>query len=380
LNGMRTLLPLLLATLLLGCDSAPSPESSAPGGTVRVAERMSAQPQPGFKRADRPHEFDFPADHGAHPDYATEWWYFTGNLATDTGRPFGYQLTLFRVGLVAGEPADDSPLRSNQLYMGHLAITDVEAQRHHHAERFSRAAAGLAGAQTRPLKIWLGSWTIAGAGMNDTFPVSLRAETNDLEIALTLEQSSKPRVLQGDAGLSRKSAEPGNASYYYSYTRLPTRGRLRIGDAWYEARGNSWFDREWSSSALGPDQAGWDWFSLQLQDGRDLMFYRMRDKQGEAQRFSQGVLVSSDGQVTPLDLENTRLQALRHWRSEISGIRYPIGWRLQIPHHQIDLRIDAALPDQEMNLSVRYWEGVVNVSGSHSGIGYLEMSGYSASP
>jgi len=379
-NHARIILLLLPALLLAACDSAPPPQASAPGGTVSVADRMSAQPLPGFKRAYRPREFKFPADHAAHPDYATEWWYFTGNLATDEGRRFGYQLTLFRVGLVAGEPAQDSSLRSNQLYMGHLAITDIEAQRHYHAERFSRAAAGLAGAQAVPLKVWLGSWTIEQAGKVDTFPIKLRADAAGIEIQLTLGPGNRPRVLQGDAGLSQKSAEPGNASYYYSYTRLPTRGRLRIDNAWYEASGNSWFDREWSSSALGPDQAGWDWFSLQLQDGRDLMFYSMRDKQGKAQRFSKGVLVSKEGKVTSLNLENTRLEALRHWRSKVSGIRYPVSWHLQIPSQQIDLRIDAALPDQEMNLSVRYWEGAVNVSGSHHGVGYLEMSGYTASP
>ena len=144
--------------------------------------------------------------------------------------------------------------------------------------------------------------------------------------------------------------------------------------------GNSWFDREWSSSALGPDQEGWDWFSLQLEDGRDLMFYRMRDKQGMAQVFSKGVLVDTQGNITRLGLENTRLQSSRYWESTVSGVRYPIGWRLQVPSERIDLQIEALVPGQEMNYSVRYWEGAVKVAGSHSGIGYLEMSGYSPRP
>jgi predicted secreted hydrolase len=336
---------------------------------------MAAQPDPGFKRADRPREFDFPADHGAHPEYATEWWYFTGNLATQDGRPFGYQLTLFRVGLAAGMPAGDAPLRSTQMYMGHLAITDIREQRHHSQERFSRAAAGLAGARTVPLRVWLGSWAISGQATGP-FPLRLRADAEDIEIDLTLQPGDKPRVLQGDAGWSQKSAAPGNASYYYSHTRLPTSGRLRVGDAWYQVSGNSWLDREWSSSALGPDQAGWDWFALHLQDGRDLMFYRMRGKQGEAQSFSQGVLVDQHGETLKLDLDNTRLSPNQHWQSDASGVRYPVGWRLQVPGKGIDLQIDARVADQEMNHSVRYWEGAVAVSGSHRGVGYLEMSGY----
>ena len=366
----------LLGLLLTGCGMDPPPTATGGNGQVSVSERMAAQPAPGFKRADRPREIDFPADHGAHPQYATEWWYFTGTLATPDGWPFGYQLTHFRVGLAAGMPAGDSPLRSNQMYMGHLAVTDIRGRRHHSQERFSRAAAGLAGAETGPLRVWLGSWLISGQGHNGPFPLGLGADADDIEIDFTLQAGDKPRVLQGDAGWSQKSGAPGNASYYYSYTRLPTSGRLRVGDAWYQVSGNSWFDREWSSSALGADQAGWDWFALHLQDGRDLMFYRMRDKQGQAQPFSQGVLVGKRGQTLKLDLGNTRLSPSKHWRSEVSGVRYPIAWQLQVPGEGIDLQLDARVVDQEMNHSVRDWEGAVAVSGSHRGVGYLEMSGY----
>jgi len=367
---------LIAGLLMLGCEQTDLAGTPDTDGTIPVSERMAAPPQPGFRRAEGPREFDFPTDHGAHPEYATEWWYFTGNLATRGGRPFGYQLTLFRVGLAAGPPADDSPLRSTQMYMGHLAITDIQSQQHYSAERFSRAAYGLAGAQATPLKVWLGSWEISSDSRNEPFPLSLRAENEDFEIDLTLQAGNKPRVLQGEDGWSRKSAEPGNASYYYSYTRLPSEGRLRIDNQWYEVDGSSWFDREWSSSALGSDQAGWDWLSLQLQDGRDLMFYRMRDQQGRAQVFSQGVLVDTDGRTFRLNLENTRLEPTDHWTSETSGVRYPVAWRLKVADQKIDLQIDAALRDQEMNHSVRYWEGAVIVSGSHAGVGYLEMSGY----
>ena len=183
-------------------------------------------------------------------------------------------------------------------------------------------------------------------------------------------------VLQGDRGLSQKSAAAGNASYYYSYTRLPTRGQIRLQDRVVEVEGNSWFDREWSSSALASDQAGWDWFSLQLENGQDLMFYQMRGKDGQAQAFSQGVLVDRQGAVQKLSLNDTRLTAVEFWTSP-QGSRYPIGWQMQIPQHAIDIRIEAAIADQEMAHTVRYWEGAVTVSGSHDGVGYLELSGYS---
>jgi predicted secreted hydrolase len=258
--------------------------------------------------------------------------------------------------------------------MGHLAISDVSAGRHHSAERFSRAAAGLAGAQTQPLRIWLGSWSIEGAA-GQLFPLQLRAGTPDLGVALTLGAGTRPVVLQGDRGLSQKSAAPGNASYYYSLTRLPTQGEIRIGDRRWQVEGNSWFDREWSSSALAADQAGWDWFALQLEDGRDLMFYQMRDKQGRAQTFSHGVLVDADGSTRPLPLDAVQLTRTASWRSP-DGTRYPVAWRLQVPEQDLDLAIEAAFEDQVMQHTVEYWEGAVNVSGSHRGVGYLELSGY----
>ncbi|MGB5776947.1 MAG: lipocalin family protein, partial [Sedimenticolaceae bacterium] len=216
--------------------------------------------------------------------------------------------------------------------------------------------------------------SIEGSG-TPLFPLRLRAETPEMAIDLQLQAGDRPMVLQGDRGLSQKGAAPGNASYYYSYTRLPTRGEIRLDDRRLAVVGNSWFDREWSSSALAEDQAGWDWFALQLDDDRDLMFYRMRDKQGQAQRFSKGVLVQADGTVVPLSLDDVALTTLGEWRSD-DGVAYPTRWRLQIPGQDMDLRVEAAFDDQEMRHTVRYWEGAVVVSGSHSGVGYLELSGY----
>ena len=366
---------LILALLLGACE--PTPSSRDASGTVSVSERMGATPDPGFRRAEQPRAFDFPADHGAHPEYATEWWYLTGNLESTEGARFGYQFTLFRVGLAPGQPAQDSPWRAKQLYMGHFAISDIEGRMHHSSERFSRAALGLAGAATGPLRVWLGSWSLQGDPASGVFPLQLQADTEEFALQLSLQSGSKPRVLQGEQGWSRKSAAPGNASYYYSYTRLPSAGRIRLGGQWHEVSGNSWFDREWSSSALADDQAGWDWFALQLVDGRDLMFYRMRGKDGQAQRFSQGVLVDENGAITRLDPDNTRVEPTGFWTSP-DGISYPVEWQLAVPEKLIDLQVRAAVQDQEMRHSVRYWEGAVEVSGSHSGVGYLELSGYAS--
>lgn len=364
---------LLVCLLPAACDQSNS-VSSDQTNNISVAQSMGATPDPGFARALELRDFNFPADHAAHPEYTTEWWYFTGNLQDAKGAAYGYQLTLFRVGLKPGEPATDSDWRSHQLYMGHLALSEIDKARHQSAERFARAAAGLAGARTQPLKIWLGPWSIESTGA-DLFPLQLTASTPQLGVNLQLQAGNKALVLQGDSGLSRKGSGAGNASYYYSYTRLPTRGKIRLGDQTLAVSGNSWFDREWSSSALAADQAGWDWFSLQLDDGRDLMFYRMRDKQGQAQAFSNGVLVGVDGSVIRLGLDSVQLDVLRQWQSP-EQTTYPLSWRLQIPGQQIDLRIEAAFDDQEMRHTVRYWEGAVRVTGSHKGVGYMELSGY----
>ena len=367
------LLLLLFSTLLLtACDVEPPP----PAATIRVDEAMGGTPDPGFARAFEPRAFSFPWDHGPHPEFATEWWYLTGNLESDEGDRFGYQLTLFRVGLHPGEAGQDSDWRSNQVYMGHLAISDVSGGKHYSAERFARAAAGLAGATARPFEVWLGSWRLHSD--DAFFPLVVEAHDDDFGVSLQLQEGEKPMVLQGERGLSRKSATPGNASYYYSFTRLPTTGEVRIVDTRYRVQGNSWMDREWSSSALDKDQAGWDWFALQLDDGRELMFYQLRTREGEMHAFSRGVLVDKDGAVHGLSPDQVTLKPLRDWQAD-DGTVYPVEWRLQVPGLELDLEVQAALDDQLMDHTVQYWEGAVDVSGSHMGRGYLELSGYAAS-
>lgn len=374
---MRLLIALLLLLSASACDHPTETAPRSAGVSISVSEGLGRTPDPGFERAIEVRELMFPRDHGPHPSFATEWWYFTGNLFDDQGQRFGYQLTLFRIGLTPGIPIDDSAWRSNQIYMGHLAVSDIAQQQHYSEERFSRAAAGLAGAQGGPVAVWLGPWSIRGADVGELFPLHLKADGGNFEIDLKLNPGDRPLILQGDRGLSRKSAEPGNASYYYSYTRLPTHGVIRVDDTAHRVKGNSWFDREWSSSALASDQVGWDWFSLQLDDGRDLMFYRLRDRAGRQHPFSQGVLVDSRGIIASLDTKSVTVTPTRFWTSE-DGARYPLAWRLESELYKLDLRIEASLDRQEMQMAVSYWEGAVDVSGSHSGMGYLELSGYAS--
>jgi predicted secreted hydrolase len=366
-------LMILLALLLSACN-AESPTVVPP---LRVDQAMGVPPDPGFARAFEPREFEFPQDHSAHPDFATEWWYLTGNLHSENGRRFGYQLTLFRVGLQPGEAAYDSDWRSNQVYMGHLAISDIAGEQHYSAERFARAAAGLAGARADPFEVWLGPWSLQSE--SGLFPLQLEAHDTDMGLSLELQAGNKPMLLQGERGLSRKSATPGNASYYYSFTRLPTTGELRVGDLVYRVQGDSWMDREWSSSALDANQVGWDWFALQLDDGRELMFYQLRTRQGGVHAFSRGTLVDADGSVHRLLPEQVRLTPERYWQAD-DGTRYPVDWRLRVADYGLDLEVQAALDDQLMDHTVHYWEGAVDVSGSHRGLGYLELSGYAGTP
>lgn len=347
--------------------------------TLAELVRVLAGDSEGWMRADKIRRFDFPRDHGPHPDFKTEWWYFTGNLEADNGRRFGYQLTFFRIGLKPGKVEDASAWRTHQIYMAHFALTDVQGRRFHYFERFARAAQGLAGARAEPFAVWLEGWRVSG-GDDGFLPLQLHAEQDDVAVALTLD-SSKPLVLQGEQGLSRKSAAPGNASYYYSLTRMPSRGEIRIGEKTYQVAGNSWLDREWSTSALGADQVGWDWFALQLSSGRELMYYRLRNKNGGADPHSAGALIDPQGHVTRLDNDDVRMEVLGHWISPDTGIRYPLHWRLTLPDYDIDLEIRPRLSQQELNVSVRYWEGAVAVVGQADGkeiggSGYLELTGY----
>ena len=306
----------------------------------------------------------------------------TGNLDSDAGTRLGFELTLFRFAL-SPEIADDaSAWRTNQVYIGHFAITDVATETFHVAQRYSRGSLGLAGAQASPLRVWLEDWEIAvaaGPAGGREAPWRLRAADRALAIDVLLVPLKSP-VLNGVDGLSQKSSQPGNASYYYSITRLETDGTVRIGDSEYAVSGLSWLDREWSSSALAADQSGWDWFALQLDDHSELMFYNLRKDDGTRDPMSAGTYVSSDGRSVHLERDDVSIEILDYWPSPAGG-RYPIRWRLEVPSLELSFEIVPVMKAQELATTVRYWEGAVDVSGEArgdpiDGRGYVELTGY----
>ena len=391
-----TLAVLLTAALLAAAFALTRGGSEDISASVAISTAMSGDTA-GYARATAVRAFSFPEDHGPHPGYKMEWWYVTGNLDAETsgldeGRHVGYELTIFRIALTPPDsgqarlvpasaeaaPGAASGWRANQFYMAHFAVSDVQNEKMHSFEQFSRGAAGLAGAQASPFRVWTQDWSIRSAGA-DFSPLRLRAAEGGVGVDLTL-RAEKPNVLQGDRGLSQKGPGAGNASYYYSYTRLATEGQVVLGGDTLAVTGQSWMDREWSTSALSAGQEGWDWFALQLDDGRDLMYYQLRDTTGAPSRFSEGVLVGSDGQAQPLRRADVELEVTERWTSA-EGATYPAGWRLRIPSEDLTLTVAPYFPDQEMDTSVRYWEGAVQIRGSSGGApvrgqGYVEMTGY----
>ncbi|GFO53941.1 carotenoid 1,2-hydratase [Geomonas sp. Red276] len=343
---------------------------------LSVAKVLGGAPAAGFSRALTPRTFTFPADHGPHPGFRNEWWYFTGNLRSPDGHRFGYQLTFFRVALTPGREERASRWGTSEVYMAHFAVTDVGDRRFRFAERFSREALGLAGAGGEPLTVWLENWS-ARETAPSPWSMKLTAADQEMSVDLDLTSLTAP-ILNGEGGLSRKSSTPGNASYYYSMPRMKTTGTLRSGTRSYPVRGLSWLDREWSTSALEANQVGWDWLALQLADGRDLMFYRMRRGDGSADPSSSGTLVGRDGRVLHLERDQVGMEVLTWWNSP-RGSRYPSRWRITVPSQGIDLEVIPRLADQELANSFRYWEGAVearSANGTEIGSGYLEMTGY----
>ena len=358
------------AALLTGLHAAPAAQPPA---------------APAWRQAERGYALEFPRDHASHPDYRIEWWYYTGNLAAVDGRRFGYQVTFFRVG-IDPQPANPSRWAVRDLHMAHLAVTDVDGGRHLTAERLSRAGVGWAGASADTLDVRNDGWraTLDGAE-HRLFARDGRGRFGvDLRLAPV-----KPEVLHGDAGFSRKGAQPGNASYYYSLTRLRTHGRIVLDGAEIDVEGLSWMDHEFGTSFLEPSQQGWDWFSLQLDDGAELMVYVLRRRDGSRDPHSAGTFVDASGKAAALRRGDFRLVAGRKWRSPSSGAAYPVEWWIEAPLVGLDLQVRAAVDAQELrtgeSTGVTYWEGAVAATGSRDGRpvrgrGYLEMTGYAGAP
>jgi predicted secreted hydrolase len=365
------------AALWLRGEREPEPGRIA--ATVSMTSALGADDISGFARAIAPRDFSFPRDHGPHPEFRTEWWYYTGNLRAGDGRHLGFQLTVFRHALAPGVVTRNSEWGTTQTYLAHFAVTDTKSGRFLAFARSSRGALGLAGAQAEPYRVWLDDWIAEGEGPS-ALPMRLRAAEDGAAIDLTLE-SAKPVVLQGERGLSRKGPEPGNASYYYSLTRMPARGTVRVGRETLAVEGLAWMDREWSTSALGKDLAGWDWFALQLDDGREMMFYQLRRRDGGIDPWSAGTLVDARGGARPLAFDDVRIDVLATWRSPKSGVTYPARWRLTDAARDLVVELAPRIADQELIVGPRYWEGAVIVQGregdrSVAGHGYVELVGY----
>ena len=354
---------------------------------------LPAGPAPGFAQADAPRTFAFPRDHGPHPDFRQEWWYVTGNLDGADGRRFGFELTFFRFALApppapaagsgrgaqqGGERSATSAWRTREIYLAHFALTDVAGKRFRYAQKLSRGALGLAGAEGPPLHVWIDDWTLGAAGaVAGDWKLAAGQEGYALELEL---HPLTPPVLNGAAGLSVKSDAPGSASYYYSIPRLAVHGSLLEQGRPLAVQGLAWLDREWGSGGLGPDQAGWDWFALQLEDGTALMFYALRDRDGSRDPHSAGTWVERSGEARGLASAAVDIDVTGHWTSA-DGARYPSGWRVRVPSRALDVTVHPVLADQELGTSPRYFEGAVDVSGTREGRplrgrGYVELVGY----
>lgn len=346
--------------------------------SLNFLELLGNSNKDGFERAVKKRQFTFPEDHGSHPAFKTEWWYFTGNLEDERGRKFGYELSLFRFAIESDPVKRTSTWATNNVYMGHFALTHVEEKVFYNYERFAREGAGLAGARGEPFRVWVEDWSVEEVdGDNEIWRLRANKEGIAVDLFLTPE---KGIVLQGNEGLSQKSKEQGNASYYYSIPRLSTKGTIELKGKVFPVSGRSWLDREWSTSALAEEQSGWDWFALQLSNGYDLMFYRLRLENGSIDPYSAGKLIAPDGSTTTLASEDVEVKELEKWKSPLGGT-YPVKWHLKLKKEDLDLTIEALITSQELDLSIRYWEGSVKVEGSQnnmplSGKGYVEMTGY----
>ncbi len=322
----------------------------------------------------------FPADHYSHPDYQLEWWYYTGHLRTESGRRYGYQVTFFRFG-VRDRQANwkEDPIFTD-LYMAHFSVYDIAAKKFRFRERVNRGYAGKAGAATDRYYVWNEDWKVEGSDREHQIEVSDRGIKLQLRLI-----SLKPPALHGQNGLSQKGAGEGQASYYYSLTRMQSEGELMIDGRREKVEGFTWMDHEFGSNQLSDDQLGWDWFSIQLDNNTELMLYLLRRKDGSIDPHSSATLVRPQGATTHLFLRDFRIEVLQRWKSAGSGALYPIKWKLFLPAEEIELEITPAFAEQELitNRSTRvtYWEGAVDARGSFrkrpvAGHGYVEMTGY----
>jgi predicted secreted hydrolase len=374
-SGFRIQLIALLSAIFLFGQQVWTTDSDSQPATPNSASSNSAT----WSEAEPGYQHSFPRDHASHEPFAIEWWYYTGNLATKEGRRFGYQLTFFRVG-VAREPMNHSRWALRNLYMAHFAISDIERESFHSFERINRAGIGWAGAEESTYHVWNEDWE----ARLDARDHLLAARDGDHRLELRLSPA-KPEVIHGQDGISQKGPSEGNASHYYSLTRLQTSGRVIVGGQAFEVEGLSWMDHEFGTSFLEEGQVGWDWFSIQLDDGRDLMLFQIRRRDGSVDPRSSATLIESDGRAIHIPLGEFSLASSEVWQSKESSANYPLAWTIEMPSFGLRLNVKAAFEDQELRTTestgVTYWEGSVAVDGASgdnrvAGRGYLEMTGY----
>ena len=321
------------------------------------------------------YHYVFPRDHFEHPDFRTEWWYYTGNLRGADGKRFGFELVFFRQG-ARREPAGNlSAWRIDDLYLADLALTDIDGKRFFTHERLNRAGPGVAGASFEKRRVWNGNWSADWRDNRQT----LEATADEFRLSLALDPA-KPPVIHGADGVSQKARGAGKASHYVSFPRLNVTGELILEGVRRQVTGAAWMDHEWFTHQLEASQVGWDWFSVQLDDGRDLMLFQLRTRSGGIDPYSSGTYIDSSGAARHLSSRDFSLEPARYWTSPKTKARYPVSWRIRVPSLALDLSCDAALDVQELvgqqDGRPSYWEGAVRYSGSASGSGYLEMTGY----
>jgi predicted secreted hydrolase len=340
-----------------------------------------------FKRALPGRNFSFPQDHFSHPEFKTEWWYYSGHLQTDE-RSFGYQLTFFRTGLRGETKSQGSKWAIQNLYFAHLALTDESKKKFEYREKISRGSLGEAGALSYkkdggPFRVWIEDWSVEGQGPGMQNH-SLKAGDKDFGMELLLVPDKNP-VVHGQNGVSQKAEGKGFASHYYSISRLRAEGRIFLRGKEFPVQGISWMDHEFGSNQLRDDQVGWDWFSLQLDNRMELMFYQIRHQDGSIDPYSSGTIIFADNTYRHLSFKTFKIEVLEKWRSQKIGATYPSKWRIRVPGSQIDLLLTPTVKDQELitkeSTRVTYWEGSMNVEGndqgnSIKGLGYVELTGY----
>jgi predicted secreted hydrolase len=342
---------------------------------------QEAEPASSFRPALPGYEYRFPRDLYSHDNFRIEWWYYTGHLEEAAGRSFGYQLTFFRVALDGKDKVDNpSQWKIDHIYFAHMTLSDIENEKFYFFERINRAGLGQAGAESDQLKVWNEDWSLTESDEAH----HLKAREGEMAFDLKLT-STKPLVIHGRDGVSQKGEAAGNASHYFTFTRMRTEGEVTLKGKTYQVKGLSWMDHEFSSNQLSDAQIGWDWFSVQLDNGTELMLYQIRKKNGAIEKNSSGTWVDADGRGSHLILSEYSIQPEGQWVSQQSGTTYPAGWTLEVPKHGIRLQVTPEMANQELHhlrsISTSYWEGSVQVSGTVkgkpvTGKGYVELVGY----